>query len=38
MVGRSAGLHGSEAPGGRGSSTEEVDMYALFCYTPGTQA
>ena len=38
MAGRSAGLHGSETSGSRGSSAEEVDMHALFGYTPRTQA
>jgi len=38
MAGRSAGLHGSEASSCRGSSAEEVDMYALFGYSPWTQA
>jgi len=36
MVGRSAGLHGSEAPGGRGSTAEEVDLHALLGDPQGT--
>ena len=38
MVGRSAGLNGSKTSGGRGASTEEVDMYALFGDTSRKQA